>query len=159
MADERLEQNIDPDPDDLKGEWVKQPRMRLQYGDMLADAKRDLSLAKRKLEVVEAELSLAIREHPEDYNLAKVTEASIQVKIKLSKSFQYHSGLLIDAQHDLDVIVAAVSAIDHRKTALGDLVALWLGDYYATPRAPKADPEKVTELERSTLRRGRKREV
>ena len=144
---------IHPDPNLLDEEWVAQSSLRFSYGADLADAKRTLQSAKAELDVTEAELKLAIRSDPAKFNLDKVTEDVVKSAVLLEPEYQKAKTHVIESQHDVDVLDAAVSAIDHRKKALEDLVDLFLAGYYAKPKASDGSREQMQEVERHSVRR------
>ncbi len=154
---DQIELDIHPDPNRLDEEWVGQPRLRFRYGQELAEARRTLAQAKAELDVVEAELSLRVRAKPDEYDLEKVTEAVVSATVEVQPKRKRARQAVVDAQHEVDVLDAAVSAIDHRKKALEDLVQLHLAGYFATPRAPAGVKDEVDSMsQRTTWRRGTK---
>jgi hypothetical protein len=154
-----IESILRPDRNRLDEEWTEQPAMRHRYGVELADAKRELSRAKAELEITAAELDNEIRESPDDFGLSKVTEAAIKAAIPSNPRYKKFREKLINAEYLVDVLVATVAAIEHRRKALEDLVRLWLGDYFSAPRAPEGAQEKMHEIEQQSVRgQGRHRE-
>ncbi len=147
-----LEESISPDPDALDREWVKQPRLRMHYGRMLADAKMDLAKSKDALEVVEAELDQSMRMSPKKFGLEKITEGAIKAAILTQSEYQEASQELISNQHAVDIMTAAVAAVDHKKAALEDLVRLRLADYYSECRAPEGAREEMEEMTKASVR-------
>lgn len=159
MADKsEIEIDIHPDADRLDEEWVRQPRLRFRLGAELADARRELLQGKADLEVMEAELEMAIRNSPETYGLAKVTEAAIKATVLLQPVWQKAKRAVIERQHEVDVLDAAVSACDQKKSALERLVQLRLAEYYGEPRAPEGARERMEEVGKQAVRsKGRRR--
>lgn len=131
----------------LDREWLEQPSNYLKASRQLADAKQVLDAAKNELEVVKAEQYRAILTYPERYGLAKTTEAAIASAIPLQKAYQEAQREVIRARHDVDVRAAVVTAMEHRKKALENLVSLHLSGYYSDPKAKREDAEYVEELE------------
>jgi hypothetical protein len=150
---EEMELDVTPDPDQLDRNWIDQPRLRLHYGRELADARRDLAQAKADLEVTEAELDLAIRADPKEYGLEKVTETAVKATVLMQPVFKGSQKKLLRCQHSVDVMQAAVSAIDHKKSALEELVRLRLADYYSECRAPEGAKEPMEEMTKAAVRR------
>ncbi|MCK9570191.1 hypothetical protein M0R72_14700 [Candidatus Pacearchaeota archaeon] len=148
-----IESELHPDPNELDREWVNQPRLRFRYGARLAEARKLLSEAKADMELTTAELELTIRSDPSKFGLDKVTEAAIKATVLQQDEYTNAKKVTIQAQHDVDVLDAAVSAVDHRKKALEDLVALFLAGYFAKPRAPEGAKEKMEEVEKQYVRR------
>ena len=145
---------IHPDQNRLDEEWGKQSRLRLSYGFMRADARKELSQCKAELEVTESELKLTIRDHPEKFGLAKITEDAVRSTLVIQDEYKDALGKVISAQHEVDVIDAALAAIDDRKHTLEDWVKLYLSGYFSDPKAPEDGRE---EWEERTKQAGRMR--
>jgi len=122
------------DPNHLDKEWTLHP---IVYHDMalkLADARKAYERASAEEDVIEAEVSLAIRRDPNKYDLPKATEDTVKQAVKLDQKYQRARMKAIGAKHDLDVLQAAVTTLEHKKYALQDLVKLRLADYFSEPR-------------------------
>jgi len=118
---------ICPDIDHLEREWIYQPELRLSVGTMLAEAKRDLQMAKSELELLECDLDRKVRSSPENYGLdKKVTEGAIRACVVGVEEYQQAKQKVIDLQYIVDLLEACVWAVDHRRRALEDLVQLRL---------------------------------
>ncbi len=153
----RLE--IHPDPNRLDEEWVKQIRLRTSYGFDRAEARRELSMAKAGLEVIEAQLKLDIRSNPSKFGLDKVTEEAIKAAVPVQVKFKIAKEEVRDAQYEVDMLDAALEAIDDRKYALKDLVQLRMSNYFGEPRAPAGAREEMEDVVKSSVRkRGRREE-
>jgi len=158
MKNEDIELDISIDPNELDREWISQPKLYFRYASMLADAKRDLDAAKVELDLTQAELDQSIRSDPEAFDIGKVTEAAIKAAIPTQKEYRKAAKALSNAKHLVDVLTAAVGALDHRKTALSKLVDLFLASYFAKPKASENARERMEDVERRSIRRGRMRE-
>lgn len=154
---EHAELDVRPDPNRLDDNWVEQPGLRLAYGRELADAKRKVAEANAELKVTECELELAVRSDPEKYGLAKSTEGAVKTVVPTLDEYRKAKRALIESQHDADVLDAVVSAIDHRKKALEDLVQLHCCGYFAEPRAPEGARERMDDVKKSKVRGGGRR--
>lgn len=170
--DEQMRLDIHPDPNRLDECWVGQVRLRLAYGleraearKALAQAKTDLAVAKSELDVTKAELEVTARKSPEKFGIEKVTEGSVSAAVMNSSEYQEARDRMFDLQrridgfqHEVDVLDAALDAIDDRKHSLQDLVRLYLADYYGTPKAPEGAKERMDDVEKRSLRKGRRPE-
>lgn len=145
------------DPNRLDVEWCGQPALRMYWGAKLAEAKADLAEAKANLDVVQAEIDRDIRSDPAKYNLDKITENSIRNVVVVQDRYRKALGALVDAQHSVDVLQSVVSAVDHRKSALEELVKLRLSDYYSECRVPEGFQGRMDEIRKSLVRSGRRR--
>ena len=123
----------------LDKQWQEQPSLYHRYALELADAQREYQTARAAVDVAKAEVALDARRDPSRYGLEKTTEATIAEAVAVSEEVRAAVAHLIDARHDVDVLQAVVSGLDHRKKALENLVLLHLSDYWSTPRAPRGE--------------------
>jgi hypothetical protein len=141
------------DRDSLDEEWVNQPDLYHTHAVNLADARKALDEEKIELDVVKAELDKEIRESPADFGLEKTTETSIALTIVTQKRYKQQQQKVIDAKHHVDVLAAMVTALDHRKRALENLVDLHGQSYFASPRTTGEKGEAMREAEKRSVRR------
>ena len=151
-----VETDLEIDPNNLDREWMEQPRLYFRYAAELSDARKELDIAKSRQDLLKAELDTAIRNDPEVYGVRKVTEGSITSAIMTREEWRDAAKQVLDAKHVVDVLSAAVTALDHRRKALEGMVQLFLANYFSRPRAPKGDEEAVEEMERTMIRRCRR---
>ncbi len=132
--------DFDPsiDPGNLDKEWLTQPRLYYQWAAMAAEARREHEEARRAVDVARADAAMTIRSDPAAYGIEKVTEAQIAAAVELAQDVRDAEQDAINLRHRVDVVGAAVAALDHRKRALENLVELFLANYYAEPRAREA---------------------
>jgi len=138
----------------LDEEWIGQPKLFFKYASELVDAKRQVEEAKAELDVNKAKLDQAIRNNPEGFGLIKITESSISNAIILQPEYQEALKSITKSKYKADLIQAAVSALDHRKSALERLVSLHGQNYFATPTPQDiASKEQVERIEKEIVRR------
>ena len=154
---EETELDIRIDQNRLDEEWVNQPSLYFRYAAKLASARREVDEAKSDLELTRAEVDQSIRSSPGSYGLSKVTEKAIESVIPTVEDYRKALDAFHLARHTADVLDAAVRALDHRKQALEGLVKLFLANYFSRPQAEGETREKMKEVERKSIRRGRKR--
>ena len=150
---------LEIDPLRLDEDWVQQPKLYLEYAGKLADARRDLDLAKNELELTRAELDADIRVDPSQYDFdGKPTEKAIDACILCQKRYKTANEEVIAAKHKVDVLAAFVTALDHRKRALENLVDLHGQGYFAEPKAKRQqDREAMQEAkDKATMKRGQR---
>lgn len=142
MTNEYLK-DVEIDADNLDMAWVDQPRLRMQYGELLAKANHTRDVAKRTLEVTKAALDSEARA-----SISKVTEGAVKAYIathhecvKLTEDYE-------QKKYEADLLQAAVIAIDTKKTSLENLVKLGLGGYFSMPVVPKEFPRAGVEIEK-----------
>ena len=151
MSELNYEEDVRIDPDSLDVEWIKQPELMLRYTRHSAEMKKELDGTKEKLDVGRARIELAIRNDPHRFGLEKTTEGSISSMILQQKEYQALTNDFSSAKYEYEMSVAAVRAIDQRKSALENLVRLLMSSYFAGPQAPRdLSKEVLAEKERKT---------
>lgn len=123
----------------LEEEWEAQPGNYRRVAEAWADAKEKLEELEDEKEVITAELDLDIRGNPTKYGLdpKKLREESIKNTILLQKEIRLITKDIIKARHNVDILKAGVTSLDHKKKALESLVVLKVNALYATPRVSK----------------------
>ncbi len=144
---------------ELDKEWANHPKMMEDCCRAVADARLAYDTAKDLLELEHAKLYGAISSDPTRFGLPKATDAVVSAAVLQQKSYQELQAKVRETRHAMGVLDAGKSALDHRKKALEDLVALHLSGYFAAPRAAKGDKEAVEEMEKQAIRRKRRREA
>lgn len=135
MSDQPLSVNIiDIDINRLEEEWLRQPRLYYQAAKELADARLDVAEAKAGFELIEAELDRKIRADPVTYELGKIREEAVKNCVIMQPEYQAALKDYNRKKHFVDLREAHVSALEHRKKALENMVALWSQSYFANPK-------------------------
>lgn len=129
----------------LDEELQSQPKMYFEHAVLLADARRDYEQAEAAKDLVWAELDRDIRSDPAAFGIDKITEPTVKEAITRSKRYQRAVADAIDKKHDMDVMQAGTTALDHRKRGLEKAVELYLSDYWAEPRIKGDGREKARE--------------
>ena len=137
----------------LDEEWVGQPSLYFCWARKQADASLRLDGAKSELDLVRANLDADVRNDPAKYGIIKITEAAVSNVVLGDADHQAATKRVAKAKYDLEVIKAAVNALDHRKSALEMLVRLHGQSYFAEPRADGSSGEGMAEAEKRILRR------
>ena len=146
------------DENQLDTEWLGQSQRYFQYASKAADARRDFDAAKDELEVTKAEVDQSIRSDPAKFGLTKLTEATVASAVIIQEEYQKAQENVRQARYSHDVYQAAVSALDHRRKALENLVTLFMANYFSKPRAPKGAEDDIDRMEKGSIRkRGRRR--
>lgn len=135
----------------LDEEWEKQAALYEKYALLLAEAKEVLNKRKAKLDLITAEVGHNARKNPARFGLDKITDATIKDAVLRSKQHQKGMRLRIKAQHRVDVLEATVSALEHKKKALENLVYLHGQSYFAAPKF-KGDKDAIRKAKRHKLR-------
>lgn len=135
--DLNYEQDVSIDETALDVEWLQQANLMYKYARYHAETKKAMDEAKERLDFIRAKLEMDIRANPKNYGLSKVTESAIASTILLQPEYHEASKKYVEARYENDMAVAAVRAIDQKKTALENLVKLLSVSYFASPSAPR----------------------
>ncbi len=131
------EKDINIDAQALDVEWLKQAELMRIYASHSALCKKEVDEAKEQLEAGRAEIEMDIRKAPETYGLGKITESAVSSTILLQEKYRELVKKYNEAKYENDMAVAAVRAVDQKKTALENLVQLLKASYFAGPKAPR----------------------
>lgn len=144
---------LEIDIDSLDEEWVGQSPLYFRYAKKLADARDRLERRKTELDLVYAECDRDIRKNPKKYKLAKISETAIKSAIYEHPEYREIQDIVHKAKHRVDVLGAAVQALEHRKRALENLVELHGQSYFATPVAKGEAKEAVEQAAKKSVRK------
>lgn len=143
---------IEIDERHLDREWQAQPRLMYRALRNLAQARMEERAAKAKLELIEAELALAVRRTPERYGLGAGRGPSndvVAATVVVQQEYRIALQELSEAKYHGDVIDAEVTALSHKKAGIENMVILYCRQYGAECRLPaehaQAAKEKFTE--------------
>jgi hypothetical protein len=131
------EDDLRIDESALDVEWLDQPSLMFKFAKSAAAAQREMDEAKEAIDVVKAELDLDIRNNPEKYDLAKITEGAITNTILTQEKYKEALAFYNQKKFEYNVIKGATNAVDARKTALENLVKLHGQQYFAGPKIPR----------------------
>ena len=132
------EYDLSIDENSLEEEWLGQPGLYFKYSKLLAEAEEVKNKAKDNLILTAAELDESIREELKQ-NGEKITEKIVETKVIQSVAYIDAQGKLIEAIHEHQILKGAITSLEHRKSALENLVKLWLGGYYSEPKAKEGN--------------------
>lgn len=137
----------------LDVEWAGQPLLYMEYAEKLANAKQVLDEAQIDFEVLECDLLAKIRAKPTKYGLdAKPTESAVKSTMPMQAEWKAGREEINKAKHRVDVLSAAVTALEHRKRALTKLVDLRAQEYFSEPTASKGGKEALGEAAKKRVR-------
>ena len=145
---------ISIDQNALDKEWLRQPELMYDYSVQLADARSAMDLAKNKAEVVYAQLDADIRANPTQYGINKISETAIKNAIASEKAYRISQRKVLETRHELDILQAAVTALDHKKQALQNLVTLHGQSYFSSPSASATGKAALEDITKQSVRRG-----
>lgn len=133
------------DESQLDKEWLNQPGKMEDHCKLLAEAKERLAIRKAALSVIEAEVEFIIRAKPKKFIKGSTTERTVKAATLLHPRYQKGQRRVIVSQKNVDMIQATVTALDHRKKALENLVTLHGQSYFSTPRVKSEHNFKFSE--------------
>lgn len=165
MAPDNKTEDLDLsiDENNLAEEWQGQASLMLEYSVRLADAMQEADEAKANLAVVTADIEMDIRANPEEYGLAKLTEAGVLAAIPQQEAHEMATKTVNTTRHAVRVYQGAVDALSHRKAALQGMTDLYMRQWFADPtqrdQGPQSDgptPRRKSETRTIPGRRPRK---
>ncbi|MEM4359804.1 MAG: hypothetical protein QXT45_04690 [Candidatus Bilamarchaeaceae archaeon] len=129
--------DLEIDGHDLEDELAVLPMIVARYALIVANARRDLDLAKEELELVKAELGKEVRTNPESFGLSKVTEAGVESAVIAASEYREAYSRYIDLRYDFEASSAALKAIEAKRDALLALSRLRGDSLYMAPHTQK----------------------
>lgn len=123
----------------LHEEMGRQSALYTEWAEALASADADLDDLNTELELVEAEVSYAIRRDPKKYDVtaSKLSETMIKKIVPMQPEYQDAVRAVNAQKRKVGHLKAAVKGLDQKKSMLEKLSALWLGGYYSEPKMPR----------------------
>jgi len=134
------EDDMKIDESALDVEWLGQSSLMVRYVKLCAKAHLDMDLEQEKLNLVKSDLDYKIRLNPADYGISsnvKITEAVIFGTILQQDEYQEANKQFLLRRYEYETIKGTVTAVEHRKTALENLVKLFGQQYFAGPSVPR----------------------
>lgn len=144
MEIDNFEKDLEIDKDKLDEAWLKQPRLYFNYARLAEDASNNLAKTKDDLEITHAKIDSNVRQSAAA-NDEKMTDKIAESRVLKSKEYQKALDEYNQAKHDYGILQAAVRALDHKKSALENLVKLYVGGYYASPVEPREKKTTIKE--------------
>lgn len=137
MIELDYEKDISIDESALDLEWLRQPDLMWKYCKYSALAKKSLDEAKERLDFVRAKLEMEIRKDPGSFGVDRVTESAISSAIISHPDYERAQRKLIEARYEAEIASGAIRALEHKKSALENLVRLYAASYFAGPSVPR----------------------
>ncbi len=132
-----MPKTVQVDKNNLEGEWTDQPGamhyVLIQWAEKLQERKE----AEKALELVMAEMDERIRTAIDKAG-EKATETAVKRKILGTKAYQQAAKYCDQCAHELHLIEAERSGLEHKKAALDNLTRLRLADWYSEPKRPRS---------------------
>lgn len=112
----------------LELEAERQPSLMAEWGERLANAKKDRDNKEINLKTVMAEKGNHFRE-----TLAKATADAVKDSVLASPEVQTAQRELVEADYLVSMLYSAVNAIEQKKGMIEALQKLYLGNYFSKP--------------------------
>jgi len=103
-----------------------------KYAEELANAKAELEDLKLVLEIERAELDKDIRADPEAWGIGKITEEAVRTTILLQTVIKKLTRKINKAKHHVDIVQAALTALEAKRRSMDNLVSLHGQQYFAS---------------------------
>jgi hypothetical protein len=137
-----FEQELAINKNKLDDELLTQAQKMMRYNSAHAQAMYDRDRAKQALDVTKANLDASIRAELTASG-AKFTEAVVDGKIRTSSTYIEAQDKYQKAEHEVNLLLGAVMAMNARKGMLESLVKLFLSGYWSEPRVPGGEAMKA----------------
>jgi hypothetical protein len=133
------ERDMKIDETSLDVEWLEQANLALRYGKHWAVCNKRVLELDERIKVIRAELVAEANSDPERCcNKEKPNAADIEAYYRNHRRHKRAKEEWVQAQFELDIATVAKNEISFtRKAALEQLVALFLGNYFAGPKVPR----------------------
>jgi hypothetical protein len=126
------ENDVKIDPQSLETCLVNQAEDYAKWNKAWAQATRERDQAKENLNVVWEHLAKKARTDWDLYGFFKVpTDGMIKEWVPAQQKYIDANIEYIDSAYKVNILAGAKQAFEHRKSALSDLVKLYLSGYYA----------------------------
>ena len=133
-----VDRDLDVNPNALDVECLNLPQTHFRYNEKLADAKMDLARAKENHDITKAEKDNAIRTRPKKYGIRdKLTEGAIRAVIAKDKKCSEALEEVNRCNYEVDILSAAVKALDVKKVSVEGLIKLHGQNYFSSPKLPR----------------------
>ncbi len=143
----------------LDEEWTGQPKLYYKWAAEHAEAILAVDTAKTTVDLVKAELDQEIRANPEKYGISKITETVVTTTILGDPEYQAAMKKVNVARYEVNIVAAAVVALEHRKRALEKLVDLHGRNYFSEPKASEQSRETMDQVEKRSVRNKARRKL
>jgi hypothetical protein len=137
MNDLNFEQDIAIDPNSLDTEWLGQASLMLDYTKHLAECEKTVNTLKDAVKATKAEIGKDVRSDPKAYGIEKLSNDSVEEAVLSDKEYKRVQRELVEAQYEADIAKGAVESFRQRKSALENLVQLFMSQYFAGPKIPR----------------------
>jgi len=138
----------------LDEEWAGQSELFYGCAEQLAHARKEYEFKKSQVDLIRAQTALSIRRDPRPPGIPRLTDKIIEQLVAIDPKVRRAGRMAAEARHAVDILQAAVTALEHRKRALEGLVSLHGQSYFSTPRVKQKTDFADTIEKRAVRRKG-----
>jgi hypothetical protein len=131
--------------DRLDEDCDSNPKLAFEWGEALAEARKNTSLAKNNLKLIAAELDNDIRSNPAKFDLEKATDKAVEACVLTQICYQNAQQELIDAEYEEAVLQAFVFAVSDRKQQITNRANLHGQQYWSKPNMTEESKKRTRE--------------
>jgi hypothetical protein len=124
-----METDLAIDRNSLDLQLEQQPTDMLVWTRAAAEQLAAVRRAENNLKLIEAKTSINIRQRPEDYGFAKVTEELVKTLVLTQPEVIAAQDEVLKAKTDLDATKAVVDSLDAKRSSLKYLAELTVAGY------------------------------
>lgn len=114
---QQVMRDLEFDKSDLDSAWSEHAKLVMQYGHKLAEAEKSAATAKRKFDILEAQLYREARSSL-SFDGVRVNESMIESEVKRNPSYNTSRSLYEALRAEADNYKAAVVSFSHRRDML-----------------------------------------
>ena len=130
------EEELKINTNNLREECMEQPYLLMKYSEAQAGARRVLADAAEEVKVIRSQLIRDCLEKAVDEKLKKPTQSEIEADYRTSQLHKDAKTALIEAEEDVNLLTAAVSAFHTRKDMIVNIIRLLGMNYFAEVQVP-----------------------
>lgn len=151
-----INKDLEINDNDLDSEWTEQGSLFFYYAEAHAEAIHIRDIKKSKMEYVYAVMYSELKKDWSTAFDSKPTEPAIKEHIHSSTKYKKAERAFINASKDVNLLLAAKQAFEHRKKALENKVSLKIGGFYSEPRNKVKDIQtmQMRKEQKDTLKKG-----
>ena len=143
-TDFNFEQDLSIDKYKLDQECVTHSALYYRYSELAAIAKNQVVVLADNLKLVMGEVNISIRNKLAKDEI-KITEALVNAEVEKNQKVISAREELRETELNLSRLQAGVSAFEHRKSQLDNLVKLYCSGYFSTPTNSGKQRESINE--------------
>lgn len=142
---------LEIDIDSLEKEWLRLPMQYMDIAEEAEDLNTELQNSKDDYDTLLAETDQSIRSSAMERG-EKITEGGVKAKILIDEKIIQERRNLNESDSQYARKKSLLRAMDFKKRALENLVQLWMGSYFSSPKEKSShDPEMADQIKQRIL--------